>query len=180
MQSYKKKNYTPRFDGARIWQGFGKGLGEKNSGGRESNTRAPYLVRQSCRTRRKSNRRSFFAAKVRELSKLFSGKRELHGEKDYTPRLDGARIWQKIRAVERAARVRRTWYGSRAEREESQTTVPFPLQKCVNCQSCLRERESCTERKITPRGLTAPGFFQPKKVKAPFACLKTPLRSELI
>ena len=163
MQSYKKKNYTPRFDGARIWQGFGKGLGEKNSGGRESNTRAPYLVRQSCRTRRKSNRRSFFAegadyvskrfpgkreshkekncprgltapgfgkglgeknlggrasgtrapylvrqscrtrrksnhrsfsaAKVRELSKLSPGKRELHGEKDYTPRLDGARIF---------------------------------------------------------------------------------------
>ena len=158
---------------------------------------------------------------------------------------DLARVWaRKIWAVERAARVRRTWYGSRAEREESQTTVPFPLQKCVNCQSCFRERESCTERKITPRGLTAlgfgkkfgrsseratlslvrqscrtrrksnrrsffaegadyvskrfpgkreshkekncprgltaPGFFQPKKVKAPFACLKTPLRSELI
>ena len=99
--------------------GFGKGLGEKNLGGRASGTRAPCLVRQSCRTRRKSNRRSFSAAKVRELSKLFSGKRELHGEKDYTPRLDGARIWQKIRAVERAARVRRAWYGSRAEREES-------------------------------------------------------------
>lgn len=101
-------------------------------------------------------------------------------KKNYTPRFDGARIWQKIRAVERAARVRRTWYGSRAEREESQTTVPFPLQKCVNCQSCFRERESCMERKITPRGLTAPGFFQPKKVKAPFVCLKTLLRSESI
>ena len=72
---------------------------------------------------------------------------------------DLARVWaRKIWAVERAARVRRTWYGSRAEREESQTTVPFPLQKCVNCQSCFRERESCTERKITPRGLTALGF----------------------
>ena len=48
------------------------------------------------------------------------------------------------------------------------------------CQSDFRERESCMERKITPRGLTAPGFFQPKKVKAPFVCLKTLLRSESI
>ena len=130
--------------------GFGKGLGEKNLGGRASDTRAPYLVRQSCRTRRKSNHRSFSAAKVRELSKLFPGKRELHGEKDYTPRLDGARIWQKIRAVERAARVRRTWYGSRVEREESQTAVPFSRRGRIMCQSDFRERESRTKRKIAP------------------------------